>query len=110
MLVHVVSRRHENGRKTRVDETVKQEPVTGLQPETVGAHAPMRLGPISALAAALHLLVHPRAREKLAEASTETEQTRNAERDRGAYRSPMEAGITGGFTLLMDDPHARKRR
>ena len=94
-----------------MDKTVKDEAVAGLQPEAVGAHASTRLGPISTIAAALHFLVHTRTGKRTAaEARAETDQSRRPERDRGAYRSPMEAGITGGFSLLMDDPGARKRR
>ena len=94
-----------------MEKTVKDEAVVGLQPETAGAHAPTRSGPISAIAAALHFLFHPRMRERVAtEASAETEQASRPQRDRGAYRSPMEAGITGGFSLLMGDPNSHKRR
>jgi hypothetical protein len=94
-----------------VQKPVKDEAVVGLQPETLGGHASTRVGPISAIAAALHFLVHPRTRKNaMAEASAEPEQTRRPERDRGAYRSPMETGITGGFSLLMDNSNTRKRR
>jgi hypothetical protein len=111
MLVLEASRRHENGRKARVDKVANEKAVVGLQPETAGAHAPTRYGPISAIAAALHFLAHPRMRERVAtEASTETEQASRPQRDRGAYRSPMEAGITGGFSLLMGDSNSHKRR
>jgi hypothetical protein len=99
-----------SGREIEVQKTVKDEPVVGLQPEMVGGHASTRLGLISAIAAALQVLVHPRTRESAAEASAEPERPRRPERDRGAYPSPMEAGITGGFSLLMNNPHARKRR
>src|SRR5215212_1652406 len=94
-----------------VQKPVKDEAVVGLQPETVGGHASTRVGPISAIGAVLHVLVHPRTRKRVAaEASAGTERARKPERDPGAYRSPMEAGITGGFSLLMDNSHARKRR
>ena len=92
-----------------MEKTMKDEAVVGLQPETVGGHAPTRLGPISAIAAALHFLVHPRTRQSAA-AEASAERPRRPERDRGAYRSPFEAGITGGFSLMMNDPHARRRR
>ena len=90
---------------------MKDRAVVGLQTETVGARASTRSGPISRLAAALQFLVYPRTREKVAaEASAEPEPMRRPQRDRGAYRSPMEAGITSGFSLLMGNPNARKRR
>jgi hypothetical protein len=109
MLVWAVFRTHANGRTAEVQKTVKDETVVGLQPEAVGGHASTRVGPISAIAAALHFLAHPRSRKiAAAEANAEPEQTRIPERDRGAYRSPMEAGITGGFSLFMDKPHTRK--
>jgi hypothetical protein len=111
MLVRAVYKRHETGRKAEVEKTVKDETVVGLQSETVGGHASTRGGPISAIAAALHYLVHPRARKKSAvETRAETERSREPERSLGVSRSPMEAGITGGFSLLMDNSHARKRR
>jgi hypothetical protein len=111
MLVRVVSKRHENGRRVEVEKTVKEEPVAGLQSGIVGAHAPSRSGPISTIAAALRVLVHPRtSKATAAEASAEAGRRRRPERDRSAYRSPMEAGITGGFSLLMGNPGARKRR
>jgi hypothetical protein len=111
MLVWAVFRMYASGRTAEVEKTVKDEAVVGLQPETVGTHASTRLGPISAIAAALHFLVHPRRRKSAAaEAGVEAERTRRPERDHSAYRSPMEAGITGGFSLLMNDPQARKRR
>jgi hypothetical protein len=111
MLVWAVLRRHANGRKAEVQKTVKDEAVVGLQPERISGHASTRVGPISAIAAALQFLIHPRTRKSAAaEASAEPEPTRIPERDRGEYRSPMEAGITGGFSLLMDNSNARGRR
>jgi hypothetical protein len=111
MLVRAVFKRHENGRMAEVEKTVKDEAVVGLQPEAVDGPASTRLGPISAIAAALHFLAHPRTRKRAAvEASTETEGTRGPERDLSAYRSPFEAGITGGFSLFMDNSNIRKRR
>jgi len=94
-----------------VDKAAKKEALVGLQPEMAGAHAPTRSGPISAIVAALHFLDRPWMRERVAtEASTETEQTSRPQRDRRTYRSPMEAGITGGFSLLMGDSNSHKRR
>lgn len=94
-----------------MQKTVENEAVVGLQPEKIRVQTPTRVGPISAIAAALHSLIHPRTRTRAAaEASSETDRSRGPERDRVAYRSPMEAGITGGFSLLMDNPNARKRR
>jgi hypothetical protein len=111
ILVRAVCRRHENGKRAEMEKTVKDDAVVGLQPETVGGHAPRRLGSISTIAGALHHLLHPRTRKReAAETSATIEQTRRPERDRSAYRSPMEAGITGGFSLLMDNSGRRKRR
>jgi len=94
-----------------MQKTVENEAVVGLQPKTIRVQTPTRVGPISAIAAALHSLIHPRTRTRAAaEASAETDRSRRPERDSVAYRSPMEAGITGGFSLLMDNPNARKRR
>ena len=92
-------------------KTIEGESIVGLQPGAAGGHASTRLGPISAIAAALHYLVHPRTRKKSAvETHAETERPREPDRGPGTLGSPMEAGITGGFSLLMDNPHARKRR
>jgi hypothetical protein len=94
-----------------MEKTVEEEAVVGLQPETVGAPAPTRWGPISTITAVLHLLVRTRTGKSAAvEESADIERSKRLERDRSAYRSPMEAGITGGFSLLMDNPGARKRR
>ena len=111
MLVGAVSKGHENGRWAEMEKTVEKDAIVGLQPETVGAHAPTRSGPISTIVAVLHLLVHPRTgKSAVAEESVDIERSKRLERDRSAYRSPLEAGITGGFSLLMDNPGARKRR
>ena len=99
----------DDGRNAGVQKTAKDETVAGLQPETVGDHASTRLGPISVIAATLRYLVRPRTR-RTAAASAELEETSKPERDRSAYRNPMEAGITGGFSLLMGNPGVRKRR
>ena len=95
-----------------MEKTIRDDAMVGLQTETVGAHASTRSGLISTLAATLHFLVHPRTRRKVAaEASAEkSERTRRPEHDLGASRSPFEAGITGGFSLLMDNSNARHRR
>jgi hypothetical protein len=92
-----------------MEKTLKDEAMVGLQTETIGEDAPRRSGLTSKLAAALHFLVRPRTREK-AEATAETERTRRPQRDLGASRSPFEAGITGGFSLFMDNSNIRKRR
>ena len=92
-----------------MEKTIKDEVVVGLQPETVGGQASTRLGPISAIAAALNDLVRPRTRKKTA-TFADTEQARRQVRVPRASRSPMDAGITGGFSMLMDNPRARKRR
>jgi hypothetical protein len=109
MLIWAVHEPHENGGKAEVEKTIKEEAVVGLQPETVGDQASTRLGLISAIAATLNDLVRPRMRKKTA-TFAETEQARRPERVPGASRSPMDAGITGGFSMLMDNPRARKRR
>ena len=109
MLVWAVFRQHEHGRRVAVEKTAKDEAIIGLHTETAGGHVSTRSGALSAIAAALHFLVHPRTKDAV-EASAVSGQTERHERDRGAYRSPMEAGITGGFSLLMDNPNARRRR
>jgi hypothetical protein len=94
-----------------VQKTVKDEAVVGLRPKTISVQASSRLGPIAAIAATLQSLVHPRIRTRAVdEASVETGQVEGPKRDRDVYRSPMEAGVTGGFSLLMGNPDARRRR
>jgi len=92
-----------------MENAVKDEAIVGLQTETAGGHLSRRSGALSAIAAALHFLVHPRKKD-VVEASAVTGRTGRPERDRGVYRSPMEAGITGGFSLLMDNSNSRKGR
>jgi hypothetical protein len=92
-----------------MENMVRQEAVTGLQPETIEVQAPTRGRLTASIAAALHFLTHPRTREKV-ETDAESRRSRNPERTPYSSRSPMEAGITGGFSLLMDNPHARNRR
>jgi hypothetical protein len=90
-----------------VEKTVQGEAAVGLQAETVGGHASQGIGGISAIGAALHNLVRPRTRKEIsAEASAETERPRGP----GMARSPMDAGITGGLSLFLDNPNVRRRR
>ena len=94
-----------------MEKTVENEAVVGLQSETTGGREARRGGPISMLSAALHYLTHPLARGKTAvEVRSEIERARRPDRGLGTSHSPMDAGITGGFSLLMDNPNARKRR
>ena len=87
-----------------MDKVVEGEATVGLQPDTLGGH----VGKVSAIGAALHNLVRPRARKKIAaEARAETERVRRP--GEGMARSPTDAGITGGLSLLLDSPNARRR-
>jgi hypothetical protein len=97
------------GKKAEVEKTVKDEAAVGIQAEAAGGHASRGIGQISAIGAALHNLVRLRARKKIAaEASAETEQVRRP--GQGMARSPMDAGITRGLSLFLDNPNARRRR
>ena len=92
-----------------MDKTVKGEAAVGIQAEAAGGYASQGIGPISTIGAALHNLVRLRTREKIsAEASDEPEQVRRP--GHSVSRSPMDAGITGGLSLFLDKPNARKRR
>ena len=92
-----------------MEKTIEGEAAVGLQPETVGGHAPQGIGKISAIGAALHNLVRLRTRKKTsAEASAETERVRR--QGLSVSRAPMDAGITGGLSMFLDNPNARKRR
>ena len=92
-----------------MENTARPDAVVGLQPETTEAHAPTKGRLTSAIAATLHFLVHPLAREK-AGADAETGRPGRPERTPHASRSAMDAGITGGFSLLMDSSPPRHRR
>jgi hypothetical protein len=92
-----------------MEKTVEGEATVGLQPETAGGHASQGIGPISTIGAALHNLVRLRMRKKLAaEASAEAGQVRRP--GHSVPRAPMDAGITGGLSLFLDNPNAHKRR
>ena len=94
-----------------MEKTVENEAVVGLRPGTAGGHAATKGGPISLLSVALRYLTHPLTRGKAAvEVRSEIQRGRIPERGLGPSRSPMDAGLTGGFSLLMDNPNARKRR
>jgi hypothetical protein len=92
-----------------VEKTMKGETAVRIQAEAAGGHASQGIGKISAIGAALHNLIRLRTRKKIAaEASAETERVRRP--GQGMARSPMDAGITRGLSLFLDDPHARRRR
>ena len=92
-----------------MEKTVKGEAPVGIQVEAAGGHASQGIGPISTIGAALHNLVRLRTRKKIsAEAIDEPEQARRP--GHSVSRSPMDAGITGGLSLFLDKPTARKRR
>jgi hypothetical protein len=110
MLVRAVFMPRADGRKAEVEKTIEGEGVVGSQLQAVGGHVSTRVGPISAIGAALHYLIHPRTRKKVAaEAHVETERTRKPGRGPTMSRSPMDAGITGGLSLFLDNPNGRRR-
>src|SRR5215213_1693136 len=101
----------EKGKEAEVKKTVKSEAAIGLQPGTVGGHASPGIGPVSAIGAALHYLIHPRTRKKIAaEARADTERGRRPRQGPGVSGSPTEAAITGGLSLLLDSSNTRRRR
>jgi hypothetical protein len=67
---------------------------------------------ISAIGAGVRGLVHPRPRKGAAEEAAGPQQKRGARgRDAGAsWRYPMDAGVTGALTLLLDRSDPRRRR
>jgi hypothetical protein len=92
-----------------MEKTVKGEVPVGIQAEAAGGHASQGIGPISTIGVALHNLVRLLTRKKISvEASDEPEQVRRP--GHSVSRSPMDAGITGGLSLFLDEPNARKRR
>ena len=92
-----------------MEKTLKGEAPVGIQAEAAGGHASQGIGPISTIGVALRNLVRLRTRKKIsAEASDEPEQVRRP--GHSESWSPMDAGITGGLSLFLDHPNARKRR
>src|SRR5215212_4159773 len=94
-------------RKAEVEKTIKGEGVVASQLQPVSGHAPTRVGPISAMGAVLHYLIHPRTRKEFA---SETRRTRKPGRGPTMSGSPMDVGITGGLSLFLDSPNTRRRR
>ena len=71
-----------------------------LVTESVGRQAPPRVGLISVIGAGLRRLVHPRSSKTAVEEPAGSEWARGAGQDTAARRRfPMDAGISGGFTL-----------
>jgi hypothetical protein len=92
-----------------VEKTVKGETAVGIQAGAAGGHAPQGIGQLSAIGATLRNLVRLRTRKKIAaEASAETEWVRRP--GQGMARSPMDAGITRGLSLFLDNPNAHRKR
>ena len=92
-----------------MQKTLKGETAVGIQAEAAGAHAPQGIGQLSAIGAALSKLLRLRQRKKIAaEASTETEWERRP--GQGMARSPMDAGISRGLSLFLENPNARRKR
>ena len=92
-----------------MENTVKPEAVVDLKPETMEARAPTRGRLTSAVAAALYFLAHPLTRERV-EADAGSGRSRGPKRAPYDPRSTMDAGITGGFSLLMGSQLPRHRR
>ena len=96
-------------RKAKVENTARPEAVVTLQPETMEARAPTRGRLTSAVAATLYFLAHPLTRERV-EAGAGSGRSREPERAPYNPRSTMDAGITGGFSLLVGSQPPRHRR
>ena len=96
-------------RKAKVENTARPEAVVTLQPETMEARAPTRGRLTSAVAATLYFLAHPLTRESV-EADAGSGRSKELERAPYNPRSTMDAGITGGFSLLMGSQPPSHRR
>ena len=90
-----------------MEKTLKGETAVGIQAEAAGAHAPQGIGQLSAIGAALRNLVRPRTRKKIAAEASAEPVSRPGQ---GMARSPMDAGISGGLSLFLDNPNARRKR
>jgi hypothetical protein len=83
-----------------------------LGTETDGHQAPTGVGLISVIGAGLRSLVHPRSPKSTVEDTAGSELARGEGQDTAATRRyPMDAGITGGFTLPLGgtEDHGRRR-
>lgn len=89
-----------------MEKTIEGKAAVGLQPGTVGGQASQEIGKISAIVAALHDLVRPRTRKKVA---VEARAERVRRPPHSVSRSPLDAGITGGLSLFLDNPNPRRR-
>jgi hypothetical protein len=92
-----------------VENTARPEAVVTLPPETMETRAPTRGRLASAVAATLYFLAHPLTRERV-EADAGSGRSTGPELAPYNPRSTMDAGITGGFALLMGSQPPRHRR
>lgn len=88
-------------------EPAKHAGFTGSAPDTLLRRTQPRAGLVSRICETLGGLIHPKPCEALAKEVAES-QPRNG-RDSGAYRSAMNAGITGGISLLLDGSRDQRR-
>jgi hypothetical protein len=79
--------------------------------ETVGRQALPGVGLISVIGAGLRSLVHPRSSKSAVEEPAGSEWARGPGQETAARRRfPLDAGISGGFTLLLGGAEERGRR
>jgi hypothetical protein len=82
-----------------------------LVSETVGHQALPGVGFISEIGAGIRSLLHPRSPKSTVEDTAGSELARGEGQDTAATRRfPMDAGITGGFTLPLGGTEDRGRR
>ena len=82
-----------------------------LVTETVGRQALPGVGLITVISAGLRSLLHPRSPKSAVEDPAESERARGPGQETAARRRlPLDAGISGGFTLLLGGAGERGRR
>lgn len=79
-------------------EPAKRAGIIGGAPDMVLRRNPSRAGLVSRISETLGGLIHPKPNETSAEEVAESQPKKI--RNSGAYRSAMNAGITGGISLL----------
>lgn len=88
-------------------EPAKRTVIAGA-PDTALRRNPSRTGLVSLIRATLGGLIRPKPQETSVEEAAENQAEKG--QDSGAYRSAMNAGITGGISLFDRSGDQRERR
>jgi hypothetical protein len=106
-----VARPHPRGRARPHGHPQENREPGPLVTESVGRQALPGIGLNSMISAGLRRLVHPRSSKSAVEEPAGSERARGPGQDTAATRRfPMDAGLSGGFTLLLGGAEDRGRR